>query len=142
MKQKHLLIYLLLLLSIGIRAQNKVSFDYDEAGNRISRKIVPIISGVKSVFRPHSEPIVEEMGERKIIIYPNPTKGALAVEVTGGDPKDEVRIVLFSAKGVMLQNIAAKVGKTPMDLSTYADAWYILRVTAGENKTEFKVVKQ
>lgn len=142
MKRKHLLFTLFLLFSVCAHAVDTVSFDYDEAGNRISRKVVPVYIKVKSNQNPHPAPIVEEMGERKIIVYPNPTKGALAVEVTGGDPKDEVRIILFSAQGIILQNIAAKVGKTPMDLSNYPDTWYILRVVAGENKVEFKVVKQ
>ncbi|MDD2799357.1 MAG: T9SS type A sorting domain-containing protein [Bacteroidales bacterium] len=141
MKQKQILISLFLLVAFCLKAQDKVSFDYDEAGNRISRKVVPL-SHAKSNKNPKPDPVVEELGERKVVVYPNPTKGALAVEVTGGDPKDEIRIILFSAQGVILQNTAAKVAKTPIDMSGYPDAWYILRVITGDKKTEFKILKQ
>ncbi|MDD2797644.1 MAG: T9SS type A sorting domain-containing protein [Bacteroidales bacterium] len=141
MKQKQLLIYLFLLLSVCAKATDKVSFYYDEAGNRISRRVVTL-NQVKNNANPKPEPVAEEMGERKVVIFPNPTKGNLAVEVTGGDPKDEVRIELYSAHGTLLQNLRAKLGKTPVDLSTYDATWYVLRVSAGTNRIEFKIIKQ
>ena len=139
--------YLILLLfsfSMTSMAQDMVSYAYDNAGNRISCKIVPLNSNPphakKTVDDP--PPVEEQLGERKIAIYPNPTKGALAVEITGGNDKDKLSIVLMSAQGIQLQTLKAEIGKTPVDMHLYPSGWYILRITTGEKVTEFKIIKQ
>jgi len=143
MKQLYLLFSFLLILSAGM-AQSKVSYAYDNAGNRISRKVVNLYSNPSHVKKDaDSAPAVtDQLGERKITVYPNPTQGALAVEITGGDTKDEIRFLVFSSQGVQLQNIKAAVSITPINMSSYSAGWYILRVQAGEKVKEFKIVKQ
>jgi len=115
MKQFYLLFSFLLILSSGM-AQNIVSYAYDNAGNRISRKVVNLNS--------------------------NPTRGALAVEITGGNDKDAIQLIVFSAQGVQLQNVKVTATTTPVNMSAYPGGWYILRVQAGEKVTEFKIIKQ
>jgi hypothetical protein len=145
MKQFYLLFSFLLVLASGIAQNNIVSYAYDNAGNRISRKIVdlnitPNPSHVKKNADP--VPVEDQLGERKITVYPNPTKGALAVEITGGDTKDQIRLIVFSSQGTQLQNIKVTATTTPVDMSAYPGGWYILRVQAGDKVTEFKIVKQ
>ena len=139
----YLILLFLFSFSMTSMAQ-EVSYAYDNAGNRISRKIVPLNSNPphakKTVDDP--PPVEEQLGERKIAIYPNPTKGALAVEITGGNDKDALRIVLLSAQGIQLQTLKAEIGKTPVDMHLYPSGWYILRIQAGEKVTEFKIIKQ
>ena len=122
-----------------------VSYAYDQAGNRISRKIVPLNSSPANVKKheedPAPVPVVEQLGERTITIYPNPTKGALGVEITGGNDKDEMRMVLFGPQGTQLQSHKVRSGTTSLNLSSYPTGWYILRVQAGEKMTEFKIIK-
>ena len=139
----YLILFFLFSFSIAGMAQNKVAYTYDMAGNRLSRKLVVLNNpnyAKKNMDEP--APVVEQLGERKITVYPNPTKGNLAVEITGGDGKDELRIILFSAQGVQLQNSQAITGINPMEMSTYSPGWYIMRVKAGDKTTEFKIVKQ
>ena len=141
--------YYLLILFMGIipfmgTAQNIVSYAYDYAGNRISRRVVnldpPPPHSKKTIEEP--APVEEKLGDRVITIYPNPTKGALAVDITGGDSKDEIRISLFSAQGVQLQTTQATSGRIPVEMASYPPGWYVLRIKAGEKMTEFKIVKQ
>jgi hypothetical protein len=141
MKQFYLLFSFLLFLSSGV-AQT-VSYGYDNAGNRIFRKIVTLtkVQAVKKSSETPA-PAIDQLGERKITVYPNPTKGALAVEITGGDTKDEIRLILFSAQGTQLQNLKVTATTTPVNMSSYPGGWYILRVQAGEKVTEFKIIKQ
>ena len=122
--------------------QQIVSYAYDNAGNRISRKIVNITPPPSHVKKAVEDPIPveEQLGERKITVYPNPTKGALAVEITGGNDKDELRIMLISAQGVQLQNLKVEKGINPIDMHTYPPGWFILRVKAGDKMTEFKLL--
>ncbi len=141
MKQFYLLFCFLLTLTSGI-AQT-VAYDYDNAGNRISRKIVPLTTA--QAAKKNSEtpaPVTDQLGERKITVYPNPTQGALAVEITGGDTKDAIRLTLFGPQGTQLQSINATATITPVNMSSYPAGWYILRVQAGAKNTEFKIVKQ
>ncbi|HLP06210.1 MAG TPA: T9SS type A sorting domain-containing protein [Paludibacter sp.] len=122
-------------------AQNTVKYEYDNAGNRTLRKIVtynpaPVKKGQDPA------PVEEQLGERQITVYPNPTKGQLAVGITGGDPKDPLRILLFNADGRQLYNQKVEPGTTPIDMTRYAAGWYVLRVQAGDRQTEFKVIKE
>ena len=141
MKQLYLLFSFILILSSGM-AQNIVSYAYDNAGNRISRKVVNLNSNPSHVKASEPAPVEDQLGERKITVYPNPTQGALAIEITGGDTKDEIRFILFSAQGTQLQNLKVTATITPVNMSSYPVGWYILRVQVGEKVTEFKIIKQ
>jgi len=149
MKHLHKLPYYLLLLllatfSLQGMAQNTiVSYAYDNAGNRISRKIVNLtVTPNPSHVKKSEEPVEEQLGERTIKIYPNPTKGALAVEITGGNEKDELQIILFNPDGKQLINKQVQQGTIPINMNDYPSTYYILRVRAGEKVTEFKIIKQ
>ena len=124
--------------------QQIVSYAYDNSWNRIYRKVVNITPAHAHAKEAVEDPIhvEEQLGERKITGYPNPTKGALAVEITGGNDKDELRILLISSQGVQLQTIKAVIGSTRVDMHLYPAGWYILRIQAGEKITEFKIIKQ
>ena len=144
-KTTYPLIFLLLVaISLTVSGQNMVSYAYDNAGNRISRKIVLLTSNSahakKDTIAP--SPVEEQMGGRKLTVYPNPTKGELKVDITGGNNKDEIQIQLFSAQGIQLQSRKATNGTTPIDMTLYPPGWYILRVKAGEKVTEIKIIKQ
>ena len=144
-KTTYPLIFLLLVaISLTVSGQNMVSYAYDNAGNRISRKIVLLTSNSahakKDTIAP--SPVEEQMGGRKLTVYPNPTKGELKVDITGGNNKDEIRIQLFSAQGIQLQSRKAAVGTTPIDMVIYPPGWYILQVKAGDKVTELKIIKQ
>lgn len=146
-KQFYLLFSFLVFLSTVTQAQvtqpQKVGYDYDMAGNRISRKVVPLNN--QNYAKQHVEtpaPVEEQLGERKITVYPNPTKGALAVEMTGGDQKDQMSLSLFSSQGVLLQSIKVTTTITQVNMSAYPASYYILRIQAGDKMTEFKIIKQ
>jgi len=66
----------------------------------------------------------------------------LAVSITGGNDKDEIRMVVISSQGIQLQALKTATGTTTIDMSPYPSGWYILRVLAGDKATEFKIIKQ
>lgn len=144
MKLKYLLFISLFINIMSSNAVDRVNFTYDEAGNRKSRKLITVQlrSAMAGTQVEEPAPVESPLGKRKVLVYPNPTKGALAVEVTGGGPKDKVDITLFNAQGVQLQYLQGIVGKTPVDMTQYASTWYILRVSAGQEVVEFKIIKQ
>jgi hypothetical protein len=134
--KKYYLLFGFLLTIFTLSAQNNiVSYVYDNAGNRISRKIVNLdvtpnpIHIKKDSIAP--TPVEEQLGERRITVFPNATKGALAEEITCGETKpampagDPFRIILFRAQGTQLQNIKVEAGKTPINMIAYPAGWYI-----------------
>ena len=134
------------LLFVGMLKAQSISFGYDAAGNRVSRTITLLPSQVKQQqdTTEAPEPFVEILdGERQIKIYPNPTKGMLAVEITGGNTDDNIRLSLYSLNGTQLQSFQSAIGTTlQVDMSAYAPATYILRLRAGDKPTEYKIIKQ
>ncbi|HLP05860.1 MAG TPA: T9SS type A sorting domain-containing protein [Paludibacter sp.] len=137
-----LLISFFSLSALLSTAQDMVSYAYDQAGNRISRKVVALGSNPSHVQKGQDPaPVEEQLGERQITVYPNPTKGQLGVGITGGDPKDPLRILLFNADGRQLYNQKAESGITSLDMTRYAAGWYVLRVQAGGKRIEYKIIK-
>lgn len=140
MKHFYLLLSFLFVSFFGMA--QKVAYDYDMAGNRIARKVVELNNPSYAKQNVETPAAVEELlGERKITVYPNPTRGSLAVEITGGDQKDQMTLLVFSSQGVQLQNIKTTGVTTPVNMSSYPSGWYILRVQAGDKMTEFKIIK-
>jgi len=124
-------------------AQNKVAYTYDMAGNRLTRKLV-ILSNPNYVKKSADEPapVKDQLGERKITIYPNPTKGNLAVEIIGGDDKEKMNIILFNAQGKQLCVKKTNAVTTLLDLTNYPAGYYLLRIQANDKMTEFKILKE
>lgn len=140
----YLILFSLITSSLSVSGQNIVSYAYDNAGNRISRKIVLLTSNPTHVKKDTlaPAPVEEQSGNRKILVFPNPTKGALAIEITGGNDKEIIRIVLISAQGIQLKNLNVTNGTTAVDMHLYPPGWFILRVLAGDKVTEFKIIKE
>ena len=143
MKQTFYLLFLFVLFStFYIAAQNTISYTYDQAGNRISRTITLGPGNVKRHQPTDSVVIKETIGERTIKVFPNPTRGALGIEIQGGDPKQELRLQIYSGAGAVLYNQPATEGLNSIEMTAYPEGWYVLRVVAGEKQTEFKIIKQ
>jgi hypothetical protein len=144
MKRNILLLFFILFIIKGF-AIDGVIYNYDAAGNRILRKIGPVLlrsATVDPTEKLDSVMVEAEMGDMDVSVYPNPTRGALYVEVSGGDPKKDISMKLFSPQGANLQNIKNATPKSYINMSAYPSGWYVLRVHAGDKDLEFKVIKQ
>lgn len=146
MKKSFLVFNFLLFISLSAYVQSQtIEYTYDNAGNRVTRQVIilePLVAMASRAKKQTVDPTIEQLGERTIKVYPNPTKGALAIEVTGGDEKEKVEIQLFSAQGVQLQTKKLEIGKTPIDMLSYPAGWYILRLGTGDKIKEIKIIKQ
>ena len=118
----------------------KLGFSYDKSGNCVSRKIVINIS--------KSAPIdttgniyTENIGNKKIIIYPNPTRGTIAV-VCEGECGDDGEYRLFDNRGNQLKQDTWIQAGTPISLDDQPLGVYILQLIQNGKAESFTIIKQ
>jgi hypothetical protein len=131
---------LLLIKAVAFGQTYKVEFAYDAAGNRISRKLVPLN---KSAFISDTIAISEEqMGERSIKLYPNPTPGIITMTISQLEPEEQVRVFVTDMKGHILIKDVQTNPSFKIDLSAYPMGFYILSATIGDQRKEWKIIKE
>jgi len=137
------------VFSIYVHSQ-RIEFAFDTAGNRISRTIIlpaPTLETrtvqAEIEDEPEVEPFVERQGEHEIRIFPNPTRGMLAVEVRGGETTETVILTLFDMQGRVLQTIESTTGVIrQVDMSAYPQGTYMLQLRIGEQTMSYRIIKQ
>lgn len=144
MKIFYVILYLSLLFCFHILGQStsySIKYDYDAAGNRISRKCLEVI--LRSANVPIDTSGVEgALNNLKVTIYPNPTKRVILVGLSTYTPNASIKYILFTADGKKLQQLNAESDRTQVDLSNYAPGVYLLKIIANKKELEFKIIKQ
>jgi len=119
-----------------------VSFSYDDDGNMKERKLVVVgPTGVKASHK-DSVSVSDEIGEQKITIYPNPTRGMFQVAIKIMDNKQKNYFRLYSLSGAYLQEKNITSESTNIDISRYPAGAYLLDVFLGDKVSRWKVIKQ
>ena len=143
-----ILLLLMIIWALPEARGQDVEYAYDRAGNRIVRKIVnlppPVEDGGPSGQSEFTTQSFDDvLGERKVVIYPNPTRGLLRLEFQEYDgAMNEVRLLLYDMQGKLLWQ-ASKVGESNiLDLSSYPSGMYILQIIEGRAKSEWKIIKE
>ena len=127
-------------------AEAQVDFGYDSAGNRVNRVIRSSFKSQKAEEQSEeksTEKIYSEvLKDFSIKIYPNPTKGDLTVEILNLPEGKTANLRLYDMSGrLILQKTGVRdtehlnIGKSP-------DGIYILKISAGDSSTEWKIIKQ
>jgi hypothetical protein len=135
------LLGLLSIITTKAIATQGITYTYDNAGNRIMQKyVVTLLSDSSNLNNSPSEEA--NMSEYKIIVYPNPTKGQLMIEVKGCDDQNKAIFTLYNLQGSQLQKIVAGIEETPLDMTNYPSGYYLLRVYFDNKAVEYKIIKQ
>jgi hypothetical protein len=82
------------------------------------------------------------LGERKAVLYPNPTQGMIRIEFRGYDDMKNARLLLYDIQGKLLRQIRKVEPSNTFDLSSYPAGMYILQMIEGKAKSEWKIVKE
>ncbi len=133
----------LLFISTEISKTQSVSFGYDAAGNRINRVIV--LNQLRSAQE--EEPVEEifyseVLKDLEIRIYPNPTEGLLKVDILNLPEQQTADIFLYNLSGKLLITKKGVSGSTDIDLTGYPAGTYLMKIIAGEQHTEWKIIKK
>ena len=138
--------------------QTQAEFYYDAAGNRTQRKIItmPVNAANSGMNKsatdnngrtevpasPETQKYEDMLGERKVVIYPNPTQGMLKIEFQGYGDLKNARLLLYDIQGRLLQQAVGPAPTHTLDLSPFPAGMYILQMTDGTAKSEWKIVKE
>lgn len=148
----------ILAVFIAVLTYAQVSYTYDNAGNRIKREITidksaemsadstlaneAVVSN-NSVAIEFTEPALEEVfGELEVRLYPNPTKGAVYIQLNrmphGGKPMVEV----WSPNGRLIGKSEITGQVTRINLWGKPSGMYILKTILGGNPVSWKIIKE
>ena len=143
---------LLFLGNIALAQQSRYEYEYDDAGNRINRKYVKIKKKVNMeedsllyndsiVAKEDMEGYKDNIGDKEIRIFPNPTKGKLRVELSNIEEGDVIMLKVFDLQGREIYS-KEKLSNYDIDLSNYENGVYLLDIILNKEKSYWKIVKE
>ena len=145
---KNYKIILLYLCFVGfcpwLHSQNKVTYAYDAAGNRISRIIVinPLRSFTDTEENEQPAVYSEKLSDIELKIYPNPTEGLLKVEIYNLPENQTAHIWLYNLSGNLITSFKDVSDGVSINISSQPAGTYLLKIAAGEYYTEWKIIKK
>jgi len=152
MNCKRFILVLLILFQTTSLFCQRVEYGYDNNGNRISRILVVSQLKSASIKFPVSDPsnlkladdtktIEPDAGELKAIIYPNPNKGLLKINISNMPQNPVTELRLYNLSGTELMVKRNFDSYSEIDINEYKDGVYILRIKINDNLFDWKVVK-
>ena len=149
MKPIHKLFTLLTLLIVSSTAfsQTPVEYYYDNAGNRVQRKVIILTPMVVNNESPTEQPaeLVSDIEDQfNFSLYPNPTKGAILVEAEEAFMAlEEKRMFVYDSKGKLLIERKFDQRQQVVELPDEATGSYLVKVTAsGGYYADWRVLKK
>ena len=141
MKRCKTILAALLLPMLGHAQQ--IAYEYDAAGNRISRHIAN--NSPQAPRQGSLEDFSQGAIEQKrlaISVGPNPTSGLLTVSLTHFGKDDACNLLLVNTAGQTLIRQSMTSSQASLDLSHYANGIYLLKVDFNEDVTTYKIIKK
>jgi len=148
MKYFRILLSLIMLWAVATslksQTQNspnkEVYYKYDLEGNCISRNVITLTKSISSE-QEYKKDVVFEDKETKIIIYPNPTKGLLKVEIPDYRENEKSFYSIYDLNGKLYIKKKAKGKQSHLDISNYPDGTYILQINRKGKNSSWKIIK-
>lgn len=144
MKFTHLLSFIMLLFgaSLGTIKAQTVTYAYDGSGNIVSREVIQL---TRSAYSADNDSIVQQKVLNddlvNIKIYPNPTKGHVYIDVLSSQINEEIDISIYDMAGVVRLREKFFVGRISLDLTSYNDGMYILKMVRNGKESTWRIIK-
>jgi hypothetical protein len=140
---------MLAIASIQSFAQD-VEYYYDAAGNRKTRSVIgpdqaPEEEDGTTVYNSENtktEVYEDVLAEQQLKIYPNPTRGRLAVEIVHYNLNEPGSIQVFDMGGRLVHNTTVLSQNMQIDITGEPAGSYIMVIVIGKEKSEWKIIKQ
>ena len=134
MKKFLLTLIIILSLSNYVSADNEsLMYQYDAAGNRISRVVV--------IPQPRQSP-QEQFPSANITVTPTITNDMITIATTLNVGQVEMRYTLYSLQGNVLTTAVINSQQMYLSLGQYATGIYLLTVESESFIESFKIIKQ
>jgi YD repeat-containing protein len=137
-----------ILTSVVCPAQITYKFTYDDSGNRESRIVLKSASVPVDTLQVDTlqakqveKPLDDLVGLQKTRIYPNPTKGLLRIDFPGLN-NSESMIRVYDPNGRLIVQKSAISSGNEVDLSAHPSGFYIMVIQIGQEKKEWKIIKE
>lgn len=137
---KNFFAVLLTCLPVLYCSADRLVYAYDQTGNRISRTLeVPnrMPKGTSA-----SAFVTESLAEKTLRIYPNPTQGALKVEIVGWEDSDKCAVSIYDMGGSEIWMAEVNEAVTDIDITSKPDGMYVMLIELNGEKTSWKIVKK
>lgn len=135
----------LLLSFSGLFAQetiDTIKFSYDAAGNRIAREIIYYEGGAKSA-RVNKEKEEEPEFEQGLNVYPNPATHSIYVTLNEEVLEaDRQALLVFDNLGKVLFQTQSLEQLNQIDIASFPNGTYILKLIYDQKHKEWIIVKQ
>ena len=158
MEKERIILTLITLIIIGqsIFAQSVLPrvYEYDEAGNRVLRKVLVFKSAeidtsdvlvydnenLSLQSAPKCEMYDEQIEDVSVLVFPNPTIGIVTIRFNKAVTKGSFQ--LFSLSGQMLMDGRVKDWETILDLSSLSAGTYLLKYNIESRTDTWKIIKR
>lgn len=148
MKYLKILLGLIILwtfaISLKSQTQNshnkEIQYKYDLEGNCISRNVITLTKSISSDQEVNKNSVFEDK-ETKIIIYPNPTKGLLKVEIPDYKENEKSFFSIYDLNGKLCIKKEARGKETQLDMNNHSNGTYILHLNRNGKSSSWKIIK-
>ena len=141
---KHFLILMVVLYLHGVSyGQRIITYAYDNSGNRTSRTLT-VSKGLSNEIdssKINTEKITEQVGEQSIVVYPNPVREELNVELTGYDENLDGSLTIIDQGGRLIINQPHLSTVNTLNLSRYSKGIYFMIIRIGTNQTKYTIIR-
>lgn len=150
----HLLLFALLFTSLSYA---QVSYTYDDSGNRDSRYIPLKSAEIDSDSLLANEAVIsdeiiaiefedpalqEQFGELEVKLYPNPTKGAVYLNLNQLPANETPIIEVWSPNGALIEKDGIKGLTTRINLWGKPGGVYIIKSVINGTPHSWKIIKE
>ena len=135
----------------GENPVKRIKFSYDASGNRVLREnVIFVSSNIKSssVGKPEAASAEKQIykdvvGEMKVAIYPNPTRGMLRVDISGVEIPFGAKLFIHNFSGAVIQQLNGLSESNMVDISSQPAGIYIMKISLGMNQISiWKIIKE
>jgi len=148
---------LLIFLATSNCFSQGITYGYDENGNRTSRTIylgtklfqdsdsatvTDTVSYVLAVpTNVKGKPIETKIANNKVLIYPNPVKYDLLIEINDVSAQ-KIDIIIADEYGKTIDKIIVTGNSNKIDFSQKASGIYFIKITIAHKSESWKIIKE
>lgn len=128
-------------------AQTPIGYKYDDNGNRKSRSVIVLANKSATInvdslqVKQDVKPLDDKVGLQRTRIYPNPTKGMLRIDFPELTDQQPI-IKAYDQSGKLIIHKTALSTGNEIDLSAYPPGFYMMVIQIGQEKKDWKIIKE